>query len=93
MMVSSLACVGHKFTEDTFTDKTYLTNANHIFARSRLTLSVDRTFVYAEGGPSIFLSRGTWKFSPKGHEITLSSGKTDVKYLYPRLDTLWTSIF
>lgn len=73
--------------------KIYESKSGPLYKGSRFNFNGDSTFVYTGYGPSVFLSKGIWKYDSLNREIILQSQKAEDKWINPKtVDTLWVNL-
>lgn len=71
----------------------YESKSGPLYKGSRFDFSGDSTFVYTGYGPSVFLSKGIWKYDILNREIILQSQKAEDKWINPKtVDTIWVNL-
>ena len=87
------SCSSRVYQDLVIRGKIYESKSGPLYKGSRFNFSGDSTFVYTGYGPSVFLSKGIWKYDDLNKEIILESQKAEDKWINPKtVDTLWVNL-
>lgn len=74
-------------------DKMYESKRGPLYHGNKLFFKSDGSFIYIGQGPSVFLSKGTWKYNSANKEILFTSQAPDKQFIKRiSVDTLWVDI-